>query len=481
MLENTLPVLIARLDFAWITTFHILYPPLTIGLAGMLFVGELLWLRTNDEYWYRLTRFFERLLIVNFAAGVATGVTMEMAFGILYGPFAQAAGPFFGQVLGYETITAFMYEAGFIGLMIFGWGKISRGMHLFATFNVALSSAISAMWILDANSWMQTPTGVELRHGAFHVTSWVKSLLNPDVIYAFPHMLVACYELALVFVGAISAWYLIRNRHVAMFRRSLHSVILALLVVAPLQIWLGDSLGVTVANHQKTVLAAMEGHYHTYNPDGSINTSWKLVAWPNAKNDGTVWSISIPHVLSLLETHTWGGKVTGLDEFPADKRPPILVPFYAFRVMVGCAFGVMLLALWGGWMLFRHRLMGRTTHNVWFLRAFVATAALPYIAIWVGWWTREVGRQPWVVAPNPTGVQQLRLVVSQGVSDHPTSTVVVSLVTFTVLYGLLAIAWGTLMTRYVIAGPSDHDKHPPGSGHDDDADADQPAQLSFAY
>ena len=280
MLENSLNVLLARLDFAWITTFHILYPPLTIGLAAMLFIGELLWICTSDEHWYRLTRFFERLLIVNFAAGVATGITMELAFGILYGPFAQATGPFFGQVLGYETITAFMYEAGFIGLMIFGWGKISRGMHLFATFNVALSSAISAMWILDANSWMQTPTGVTLRGGAFHVTNWFESIFNPDVIYAFPHMLVASYEEALFFVAAVSAWHLLRGRHVATFRRSLHGVILALVVVAPLQVWLGDSMGLTVAHSQPTVLAAMEGHYHTYKPDGSVNTDWKLIAGP---------------------------------------------------------------------------------------------------------------------------------------------------------------------------------------------------------
>lgn len=163
MTPDSLSVFLSRIDFAWISTVHILYPPLTIGLAALLFLSEALWLRSGDASWYRLCRFFEKLFIVNFGAGVATGVTMEMAFGILYGPFSQAAGPLFGQVLGYETITAFMYEAGFIGLMIFGWGKISRGMHLFATFNVALSSALSAMWILVANSWMQTPTGSNTR------------------------------------------------------------------------------------------------------------------------------------------------------------------------------------------------------------------------------------------------------------------------------------------------------------------------------
>ena len=397
MVENTLSVLLSRIDFGWITTLHILYPPLTIGLAAMLFVGELLWVCTDDDYWYRLTRFFERLLIINFAAGVATGITMEIAFGILYGPFSEAAGPFFGQVLGYETITAFMYEAGFIGLMIFGWGKISRRMHLFATFNVALSSALSALWILVANSWMQTPTGVVLRHGVFVVKSWWKAIYNPDVFYAFPHMLVASFEEALGVVAAVSAWYLLKGRHVALFRRSLKSVMLALLIVAPLQVWLGDSMGLTVMADQPTVLAAMEGHYHTYNPDGSVNTGWHVLAWPNAKNDGNAWAITIPHVLSLLETHSWNGAVRGMDEFPPQDRPPMLIPFYGFRVMVACGFGMVGLALWGGWLVLRRRIDARTAANTWFLRATIAAAALPYLSVWVGWWTREVGRQPWVV------------------------------------------------------------------------------------
>ncbi len=396
-MENSLSVLLSRLDFGWITTLHILYPPLTIGLAAMLFIGELLWIRTDDHHWYRLTRFFERLLIINFAAGVATGITMELAFGILYGPFSQAAGPFFGQVLGYETITAFMYEAGFIGLMIFGWGKISRGMHLFATFNVALSSALSAMWILVANSWMQTPTGVTFRHGVFVVSSWWKALFNPDVIYAFPHMLVASVEEGLAVVAAVSAFYLLRGRHVATFQRSLKSVMLALLVVAPLQVWLGDGMGVTVAHDQPTVLAAMEGHYHAHNRDGSVDNAWNIVAWPNARNDGTTWAIAIPHVLSLLETHTWNGAVKGLDDFPPQDRPPMLIPFYGFRVMVACGFGMVAIAAWGCWLVLRRRLDLRTAATTWFLRATIGAAFLPYISVWVGWWTREVGRQPWVV------------------------------------------------------------------------------------
>ncbi|WP_198034097.1 cytochrome ubiquinol oxidase subunit I [Acidihalobacter ferrooxydans] len=396
MLDSAL--FLTRLDFAWITTMHILYPPLTIGLSLLLFFSEWRWLRTDDEHWYRLTRFFEKLFILNFGAGVATGVTMEMAFGILFGPFSQAAGPFMGNILGYETITAFMYEAGFIGLMIFGWGKIGKKMHLFATFNVMISSSLSALWILDANSWMQTPTGVYVHNGTFMVNDWFSAILNPDFLRAFPHMWVAALELALFYVAAVCAWYLLKGQHVKMFQRALLYSILAAVIVAPLQIYIGDELGRVVAEDQPAALAAMEGHFNTYNPDGSVNTGWHIVAWPNdaaGKND---WAITIPHVLSLLETHTLDGKVIGLDQFKPADRPPVLIPFYAFRVMVAIGFALFLVALWGAWLAVRGRLsIERIVEQKWFLRTIILSAFLPYLAIWTGWWTREIARQPWVV------------------------------------------------------------------------------------
>jgi cytochrome d ubiquinol oxidase subunit I len=195
----------------------------------------------NDEQWYRLARFSEKLFIINFGAGVATGITMEMAFGILYGPFSQAAGPFFEQVLAYETITAFMYEAGFIGLMVFGWGKLGKKMHLFATANVAVASTLSVWWIL--NSWMQTPTGVVLKDGFFHVMNWGAALFNPDLGFSVLHMEAAAIELSLCFVAAISAWQLLKKRHVTLFQRGLKWSVLALVVIAPLQVYLGTVLG----------------------------------------------------------------------------------------------------------------------------------------------------------------------------------------------------------------------------------------------
>ncbi|MDI7862741.1 cytochrome ubiquinol oxidase subunit I [Rhizobiaceae bacterium n13] len=453
-----LSALISRLDFAWVTTFHIIYPPLTIGLAALLFFAEWRWLRTNDETWYRLCRFFEKLFIVNFGAGVATGVTMEMAFGILYGPFSQAAGPFLGQVLGYETITAFMYEAGFIGLMVFGWGKISRGMHLFATFNVALASSLSAFWIMDANSWMQSPSGVEYKDGVFHIVDWYAAILNPDVLAAFPHKLVASFELSLFFAAAVSAWYILKGQHVALFQRSLKYSVLALVVVAPLQVYVGDSLGRVTADAKPAGLAAMEGHFHTYNPDGSPNTSWNVLAWPNAKGDGNAWSIQIPHVLSLLETHTFDQPVPGLDQFAPQDRPPVVIPFYAFRIMAAIGGFLTLVAFWGGWLAWRGRLsVTRVTQNRWFLRAIIFSGFLPYLAIWTGWWTREVSRQPWVVY----GLMR----TEDGVSNMSVMSAIFWLVGFMTFELIVWAGTWYFLAKVVRKGP-DMDSPIPGEGHE---------------
>ncbi|MBU2841837.1 cytochrome ubiquinol oxidase subunit I [Acidithiobacillus thiooxidans] len=398
LIENTLPVLLSRLDFAWITSLHILWTPMTIGMSWLLFGIEVLWLRTGDERWYKLNRFLEKIFIINFGAGVATGVTMEMAFGILYGPFSQAVGPFFGNILGFETITAFMYEAGFIGLMVFGWGKISKTMHLFATFNVGISSTLSAGWILVANSWMQTPDGVVFKNGLFQVTNWWSAIYNDNFHWGFPHMWIACVELALFVFAGVSAWFILKNRNAELFVKLLKPALLALLIVTPLQIYLGDTLGRDVAQTQPTSLAAMEGHYHTYLPNGQVNTGWHLIAIPNSQNDGTRFAITIPYVLSLLETHTLTGKVTGMDSFPARDRPDVWVPFYAFRIMVAIGFFLFLVALWGNWLRLRGQLNATALRqHPWFLRAVVFSAFLPYLAIWTGWWVREIGRQPWVV------------------------------------------------------------------------------------
>lgn len=458
MLSNDLTSLITRIDFALISSIHIIYPPLTIGLALLLFISELIWVRKKDDKWYRITRFFEKLFIVNFGAGVATGVTMEMAFGILYGRFSQAAGPFFGQVLGYETITAFMYEAGFIGLMIFGWGKISRGMHLFATFNVALSSTLSAMWILVANSWMQTPTGVELKNGIFVVTDWMAALFNPNVRSAFPHMLLASFELSLTFVVSVCAWQVLKRRHINIFLKPLKYALAALAVVAALQIYMGDVLGENTLEHKPAALAAMEGQYDAYDANGNVNSAWHIIGWPNKDNTALAWSIDIPHGLSLIETKTWNGAVRGLNSFPKDEQPPVVLPFYSFRAMAAAGGALLLVSLWGVWLMARRRLTAETAaNNTLFLKIAVAMVVLPYIAVIAGWWTREIGRQPWIV----NGLMR----TVDGMSAMTPGLAIFWFVGFAIFEASVVIGTIWFLAKVVRQGP-DLSSPVPGEGHE---------------
>lgn len=458
MLSNDLTSLITRIDFALISSVHIIYPPLTIGLALLLFISELIWVRKKDDKWYRITRFFEKLFIVNFGAGVATGVTMEMAFGILYGRFSQAAGPFFGQVLGYETITAFMYEAGFIGLMIFGWGKISRGMHLFATFNVALSSTLSAMWILVANSWMQTPTGVELKNGIFVVTDWMAALFNPNVRSAFPHMLLASFELSLTFVVSVCAWQVLKRRHINIFLKPLKYSLAALAVVAALQIYMGDVLGENTLEHKPAALAAMEGQYDAYDANGNVNSAWHIIGWPNKDNTALAWSIDIPHGLSLIETKTWNGAVRGLNSFPKDEQPPVVLPFYSFRAMAAAGGALLLVSLWGVWLMARRRMTAETAaKNTLFLKIAVAMVVLPYIAVIAGWWTREIGRQPWIV----NGLMR----TVDGMSAMTPGLAIFWFVGFAIFEASVVIGTIWFLAKVVRQGP-DLSSPVPGEGHE---------------
>lgn len=439
-------VFLDRINFGIITSLHIVWPPLTIGLSTLLLYWEWRWLRTGNADHYRARRFFEKIFLVNFAVGVVTGVTMEMAFGMFFGPFAKAAGPVFGPLLGIETISAFMVEASFIGLMVFGWGRMPKRMHLLATAMVAVTTALSAVWITTANSWMQTPAGVTLRHGQFQVTSWSAALFNPDMGYAVPHMLVACVLAAVFVVGAISAWSLSHGRRPQLFSRVLKLVVVVGLLAIPLQLWLGDSLGLVVAHDQPAALAAMEGHWHT-NARGQP-ASWNVLAFPDAAKGKNRFAIQVPYVLSLLETHSLTGRVRGLDSFPRAQRPDVWLPFYGFRAMVGLWALMLALLVWTGWRWWRTGLsVAGARRDRWLLRAWMASALLPYLAIWTGWWTREEARQPWVVYGLMT--------TSQGAS-HLSVAELLTWMSAIVIFALLAwgVAW-IIMARVVREGPAD--------------------------
>ncbi|MFL9918551.1 cytochrome ubiquinol oxidase subunit I [Paraburkholderia fungorum] len=388
---------LARGQFAMTAIFHILWPILTISLSAFLLIVEILWVRTNEVVWYRHARFWSKLLVLNFAVGVVSGIPMEFQFGTNWGPFSQFTGQFVGNILGFEGAMAFMLEAGFVGIMMLGWGRVPKGVHLFATSMVALGSSISAFWIMVTNSWMQTPAGIAIVDGKVVVTDYVKAIFNPDMVWGVSHMWFAALETGLVVVAGLSAYYLLKRRNPEFFVRSFKLALLLLVFVAPVQIWLGDSSGVDVFATQPAKGAAIEGHWQTNAP--GTGASWSLLAWPDKAEQRNDWSIEVPGLLSVLGTHSLHGQVKGLADIPVADQPPLLpLLYYTFRAMAGIGFLFMVLAFWTAFALrkARGRLEALLAQRK-LLLAWVLAIPLPYVAVECGWIVREVGRQPWVV------------------------------------------------------------------------------------
>lgn len=442
------PVLLARLQFAATTMLHIIWPVFTIGLSLFLVLLEALWLKTGDADYYRHARFWSKLFLLNFGVGVVTGLPLEFEFGTNWAPFSAAAGDFFGNVLGFEGAMAFMLEAGFLGIMVFGWRRVAPGIHLFATAMVALGASMSAFWIMSANAWMQTPAGGSMVDGTFRVQSYARAIFNPNMPWAVSHMWFACIETSLFVIGGISAWYVLRGEHVAFFAKTFRLAFIIAVIVAPVQILLGDGSGVSIYEHQPAKLAAIEGHWET-NPPGQ-GASWSLVAWPDRQAQANDWSLEIPGVLSLITTHSLHGQVKGLRSFPRRDQPPALpLLYYSFRLMVLIGLFFFALILWTLWTarggglhaqrIGRHRRL---------LRTWVLSIPLGYVAVETGWIVREVGRQPWVIY----GV----LRTHHGASALPAGTVGTTLTAFVVVYLLLAFAFVVYARRILFEGPDVH-------------------------
>ena len=388
---------LSRSQFAMTAIFHILWPILTISLSAFLVLVEALWVRTRNLLYYRHARFWAKLLVLNFVVGVVSGIPMEFQFGTNWAGFSRYAGEFVGNILGFEGTMAFMLEAGFIGVMLYGWGRVPRGVHLFATSMVAFGSSLSAFWIMVANSWMQTPAGVTVVNGRLVVTDYMAAIFNPDMVWGVAHMWVGAMETGAFVIAGISAFYLYRRRHAEFFLRSFKLALMALLVIAPLQIWLGDSSGFDVFHNQPAKGAAIEGYWHT-NPPGT-GAAWALLAWPDQTQQKNDWALELPNMLSVLGTHSLTGQVTGLADIPrADQPPMVPLLFYAFRVMAGIGVWFMALAFWSAWIWRKTRgSLNSMLQQRKLLLAWVLSIPLPYIAIESGWVVREVGRQPWVV------------------------------------------------------------------------------------
>ncbi|MEN8500513.1 MULTISPECIES: cytochrome ubiquinol oxidase subunit I [Paraburkholderia] len=436
---------LSRAQFAMTAIFHILWPILTISLSAFLVLIEVLWLRTGNVVYYRHARFWSKLLVLNFAVGVVSGIPMEFQFGTNWAGFSRYSGQFFGNILGFEGAMAFMLEAGFIGVMLLGWGRVPRGVHLFATSMVALGSSISAFWIMVANSWMQTPAGVTVQNGKLVVTDYVAAIFNPDMVWGVTHMWVAAIETGMFVIAGISAWHLFRRRHPEFFARSFSLALTVLVFAAPLQIWLGDASGGSVFRTQPAKGAAIEGHWITNAP--GTGASWSLLAWPNQDAQRNDWSLEVPGMLSVLGTHTLHGQVKGLTDFArADQPPMIPLLYYAFRVMAGIGFLFMLLAFW------TVRVLRRARGNLEallaqrkLLLAWVLCIPLPYVAVEAGWIVREVGRQPWVVY----GLLRTK----DAVSAVAASSVTLSMAMFVAFYVVLLVTFFVLARNWLKTGP----------------------------
>lgn len=429
---------LSRFQFGLTTAFHILFPTLTIGLALYLAIVEFLWLRTKKEIYFRMYRFWVKVFAVHFAVGVVSGITLEFEFGTNFARFSQAVGNVLGPLFAYEGMTAFFLEAGFLGVMLFGWKRVSPAVHFMATCLVAMGASFSAFWIMAANGWMQTPSGVTFEQGVFKVKSFWDVIFNPAMPTHLSHMLMASYETAAFAVAGISAFFLIRKRNVLFFRKSMGLALIMAALCAPLQVLIGDLRGQNVARHQPAKLAAMEAHWETNTTGGAAFVAFAL---PDMAEEKNRYALTIPNGLSLLLTHSLEGRIPGLKEFPRQDRPNAAILFWSFRFMVAIGFlfaGVMVLAalLWWKNRLFEAR---------WFLWVLVAVQPLGFLGTLLGWMTAEIGRQPWVVY----GVMR----TAESVSPIAAGNVLWSLSVFILFFGLIGVSYFYYILKILHRGP----------------------------
>ncbi|MCB2069125.1 MAG: cytochrome ubiquinol oxidase subunit I [Ottowia sp.] len=440
---------LARTQFAFTVSFHILFPAITIGLAAYLVVLEAQWLRTAQTVYRDLYHFWSKVFALNFGMGVVSGLVMSYQFGTNWSFFSEFAGSVTGPLLAYEVLTAFFLEAGFLGVMLFGWNRVGPGLHFLATTMVSIGTLISTTWILASNSWMQTPQGHEIVDGRLIPVDWLAVIFNPSFPYRLVHMSLAAFLATALFVAASAAWHLLRGRSTPAIRKMMSMAMWMVLVVAPLQVVVGDFHGLNTLEHQPAKLAAMEGHWENHEGEG---VPLILFGWPDMAREETRFALEIPRLGSLILTHSWDGQFPGLKEFPPEDRPNSTIVFWSFRVMVGLGMLMLLLGAWSLWL--------RRTGSLFESRAFLRFALLMgpagLVAIIAGWFTTEIGRQPWVVY----GLQR----TADAASPHGAMPLAISLALFIVIYCAVFGAGIAYMLRLVRKGPGAHEGGPEHGG-----------------
>jgi cytochrome d ubiquinol oxidase subunit I len=411
------PVLLARLQFAFTISFHIVFPGFTIGLSAFVATLEILYWRTGREHYLRLSKFWLKVFAVSFAMGVVSGVMLSYEFGTNWSRFPIVVGNVIGPLIGYEVLTAFFLESTFLGILLFGRSRVPPWAHVLSACMVAIGTTISAFWIISANSWMHTPAGYEMHDGIAFPTDWVAIIFNPSFPFRLAHMLTAAYLATSVVVLATGARYRLARRFDAEARTMIRMGLGMVLVLAPLQAFIGDQHGLNTLHHQPTKVAAMEAHWDN---DGAIPLV--LFAWPDQKAERNRFEVAIPHAGSLILTHSWDGRIAGLKDVPAGDRPPVVPVFFAFRIMVGIGTLLIALGFVGGFLWWR----GRLFETRWFLTPVGYAWPLGFVAIVAGWMVTETGRQPWIA----TGI----LRTADAISPLPAATVLASFVVIVLVY-----------------------------------------------
>jgi cytochrome d ubiquinol oxidase subunit I len=433
-------LLMARTQFAANITFHILFPTITIGLGWVLLFMRVRWLASHDPGWLDAYRFWTKVFALSFALGVVSGVTMSFQFGTNWPGYMERVGNIAGPLLGYEVLTAFFLEAGFLGIMLFGHGRVSERVHLAATALVAFGTTLSAFWILALNSWMQTPAGYRIdAAGSYHAVSWIAVIFNPSFPYRFAHMLLASTLTVAFLLCGLAAWQLLRGVAARSAPKVLRVGLTIAAIAAPLQMVAGDMHGLNTLEHQPQKIAALEAVWQT-----ERGAALRLFAWPSEKDRANRFEIALPHLGSLILTHSIDGEVRGLNEFP-NAHPPVAPLFFAFRIMVGVGV-LMLLASWSGVWLYRRSRWDAAALPRRLLQLLAAMTFAGWLATVCGWYITEIGRQPFLVF----GL----LRTADLASKTPAPMIAVTLALYLTLYVALVIAYVAVL-KYMAEKPEE--------------------------
>ncbi|HJD56106.1 MAG TPA: cytochrome ubiquinol oxidase subunit I [Rickettsia endosymbiont of Pyrocoelia pectoralis] len=416
------PILLSRIQFAFTISFHIIFPAFTIGLASFLAVIEGLWLKTKRQVHQEIYKFWVKIFAVTFGMGVVSGVVMSYQFGTNWSNFSDKVGNVLGPLLGFEVFTAFFLESSFLGIMLFGFNKVSKKIHLISTLIVAIGTVISAFWILAASSWMHTPAGFEVQEGFFYPLNWLEIIFNPSFPYRFFHMITAAYLTTSFVIGGVGSFYLLNNRYREHAKIMLFMAVVMALFVAPIQIFIGDQHGLNTLKYQPVKVSAMEGIWDT-----EKGAALNLIGFPDEKEEKTKYAIEIPYASSLILTHSLDGEIKGLKEWSKDERPPVAVVFFSFRIMVGIGFLMVFTGIVGLYLYLKKRLYTER----WFQYWYILMSPSGFIAVLAGWFVTEVGRQPYIIY----NILKTKDAVSPVLGQYVFISLAAFVVVYTIIFG----------------------------------------------